>query len=123
MSYDLQVKIHPEYVYFKRTGTAVYSEVLESWAKVIQVCNEHGIKKVLAETVNEIYLPAKEVFDVATRFQELSADYGFRIAHVFTGTEPESLGGRFGESVLRKRGTNYRKFDDIESAKEWLLLD
>lgn len=123
MSYTLQIDVHPDYVHFKRTGIARYSEVRESWAQVIQVCNEHGLFKILAETVNEKYLSAREVFDIAAHWPEIGLDHKFQVAHIFAGTEPESLGGRFTETVSQKRGINYKRFFDVAHAKEWLLSD
>ena len=65
MTYDLQIEIYPEYIYFQRTGTADKSGILESWTKAIEVCLGQGIKNLLVDTANEATLSAKEVFEMA----------------------------------------------------------
>lgn len=120
MPYDLHIEIGDGYVFFKRSGVANASEVAESWKQVAETCNTLGIKKILAETHNESYLSAAELYKIASRFRDLGFDPYFKVAHVFTGTEPKRFEG-FGETVGKNRGANYKVFGDIEHAKKWLL--
>ena len=120
MPYTLQIDIYPDYVFFARSGVADYDEVLESWRQVARTCKEHGIKKVLAHTVNEVYLSTTNIYKIASGFRALGFETGCKVAHVFIGTEPESE-GRFGETVAFNRGATYKVFDDLERARAWLL--
>ena len=90
MSDNLQIEVHPDYVLFKRSGSATYDEIVASWKQVALTCKELGIKKVLAHTINQSHLTITNIFQIASNFQELGFDLGeFKVAHVFTGTEFE----------------------------------
>lgn len=117
--YAIRFDYQPEYLSVYVSGEKDSLEISRQfWREIADECKKIKSKKLLvvediAEAVSmaDMYLIASEI---------PQAFYGVRIAFVDTHLDHQSL-NEFGEIVATNRGVGGKIFNDVETAKEWLL--
>ena len=122
MENEIRVTLENNFVQVISNGDKNYKHVCEVWSKTTQFCLENDCFKILgiAKTTNPI--SSFEAYDHTKLFLELGISDKFKIAWVELNSKfKENI--KFVEFVLNNRGFPGKVFDQIDTAKNWLLDD
>ncbi len=88
--------------------------------EIADKCIELGYKRLLFERDIPVMMPFPDMIESAKEF--LRMVQGIRVA--FINSHPE-IQDKVDLAILfgRNRGGNYKTFDNVQSAEEWLLTD
>jgi hypothetical protein len=121
MTYQLTIEEHPLYLHAKASGTHSAENVLRFLRETHAACDERGRDAVLVEVgFTGPSLDAGDIFKVIMERSE-SGKRLRKIGYVDpTPRDRERV--KFAENVAFNRGVNVRLFQDVESAKAWMVV-
>ena len=120
MSYKIDMKNEPDYLYVEATGTRSIETIAAIIQDYVEACDKHGYKKVLLDaqrltgklSITNIYQMAKEQ---AKKYKEHS-----RLKVAVVDLEENRDRFRFFETVLVNIGFEVRFFSEVAAAQQWL---
>ena len=108
------------YIYLTLTGNFNMNEVLSFGGIIKEKCHEENTYKILVDSLEleQMNLSTTDRFRIG---EKVASEFGsaFKMASVIKKENIDS--NNFGDIVALNRGANFKSFDDIESAKAWLL--
>ncbi len=119
--YDVQFEYHHEYLHARVTGEKDSAEIsISFWKEIVAECKKYGYKKLLVEESIKDNIPEDDMYELISELTELlqgikCAFYDHQMRHFSTN--------KLGEILGLNRGVIGGVFDDIETAKQWLLSD
>ncbi|HEY9113264.1 MAG TPA: hypothetical protein VIN10_01105 [Bacteroidales bacterium] len=120
MGHELNIIVREKYVEIISKGEKSYETSLNLWNRAVEVCKENKCYKVLGIATSTKAPSTIDSYKHADLLHNFNIDYTFKIAWV--ELNPEEYGGiKFLENVLFNRGMNVKLFQDVETAKSWLL--
>jgi hypothetical protein len=119
MSLQLQIEEMPDYIAAKFTGPGAAEEVWQQYELIAYRCKRANKNKLLLhflEAHGEISLVDRYFLGSEAQIFERND------IQVAVAGRPEHLDEkRFGETVARNRGVNFRVFTNVEDAEKWML--
>ena len=113
--------LQEKYLHVDVKGLGTYEAALALWCSVVQACEEHHCFNVLGEQYLMNTVSTTEAFDHPALFKKAGITAKHRIAWVDKNPRTRDTTA-FIRDVLTSRSIGYgRLFDDIQTAKEWLL--
>jgi len=119
MSLQLQIEEMPDYITARFTGPGAAVEVWQQYELIAYRCKRANKNKLLLH-----FLEAHGELSLVDRYFLGSEAQIFERndIQVAAAGRPEHIDEkRFGETVARNRGVNFRVFTNVEDALEWLL--
>jgi hypothetical protein len=108
-------------MYIKTKGILTREDANLMLKDVVQAMNEHSCHKQIVDHRETIFeLSVLEYHERPDVNKEIGMSYSWKIAMVFKDLNENT---RFMETVFRNRGYNFRQFDDVEKAREWVLSE
>lgn len=120
MGHELNIIVREKYVEIISKGEKSYETSLNLWNRAVEVCKENNCYKVLGIATSSKAPSTIDSYKHADLLHNFNIDYTFKIAWVELNPE-EYEGIKFLENVLFNRGMNVKLFQDVETAKSWLL--
>lgn len=121
MELDLKITAHDGYLHVTVRGIGNYENAVYFWQKIVEACNQHQCYKVLGEQYLLDSVSTMEAFDHPAMFKKLGITTKYRFAWVDKNPRTRET-TQFVYDVLASRSISYgRMFNDIDSAKQWLL--
>jgi hypothetical protein len=114
----------PGMITLRFEGLMTLEIVLDATADVVQVAKEQGCFRVLTDIREAtVKLSMVEVYNLPNLTADIVSTAGLRVYQfkraIVISAEQELL--PFFENVSRNRHQNVRLFQDVESARQWLL--
>jgi len=122
MGHELKIVFKDKYVEIISNGEKSYQSSLRLWASALKACNENDCFKVLGIATSSKAPSTIDSYKHAELLHTFKVDFKYKIAWVELNPE-EFEGIKFLENVLFNRGLNVKLFEDVESAKTWLLYE
>lgn len=123
MGYEMSVTCKGDYVEAHSNGEKSYHSAESLWHEITRVCNEHGCYRVLGIAHSVKSMPTMDAMKHEQLFKDFAITRKYKIAWVELNKEAQG-GTKFLETVLLNRGLlNGKLFNDVATAKEWLLGD
>ena len=117
--YEIIFTEHPEYLYVELRGGRVSPDIIRDYiADILAKCGETGKTRILLYRDIPAVLSEGEVFHTVN--ESLQALSGKKLALVNPHENIRSA-VEFGMTVGQNRGGNYRSFNNVAEAQEWLL--
>lgn len=117
--FTIQFDAQPEYLSAYVSGEKDSLEISRQfWREIADECRRVECKKLLIVEDIEEAVSEADVYLIASEIPQLF--YGVRVAFVDVHLDHKSL-NEFGEIVAVNRGVSGRIFNDVETAKRWLL--
>jgi len=120
LSYILEQESKKDYTHFTVSGKDSVEVSLAYMREIFEICREQKITRVFIEESLEGQLSPTQMFEVTSRFSEMTRGLSVRVAHYDTHAD-HAQDNAFGETVARNRGVELRTFSDENSALNWLL--
>ncbi|MDO8344865.1 MAG: hypothetical protein Q7T48_16820 [Cellvibrio sp.] len=121
MELDLKITAHDDYLHVAVRGIGNYENAFYFWQKVVEACDLHQCYKVLGEQYLFDSVSTIEAFDHPAMFKKLGITTKYQFAWVDKNPRTRET-TQFVYDVLANRSVSFgRLFNDIESAKHWLL--
>lgn len=118
---DLKITHHGDYVHVEIRGMGTYDNAEFMWQSVVNACEQYQCYKVLGEQYLFDSVSTAEAFDHPALFKKVGITSKHRLAWVDKNPRTRET-TQFVRDVLANRSVGYgRLFNDIESAKRWLL--
>lgn len=109
------------YLHVDIKGVGTYEAALELWTSVAQACEQHQCFNILGEQFLMDTVSTTDAFDHPAIFKKAGINIKHRIAWVDKNPRTRETTA-FIRDVLTSRSVGYgRLFNDVESAKHWLL--
>ncbi|HKJ05598.1 MAG TPA: hypothetical protein VJ974_08385 [Geopsychrobacteraceae bacterium] len=123
MNYQLSVHFKGDHVEVVSSGEKSYDSAVRLWDETTKVCEENACFKVLGIGNSTRAMPILHSVEHKKIFNEFNVTRNYKIAWVELNKDAvESV--RFLETYLLNRGLiNGQLFNDVESARKWLLDD
>ncbi len=119
--YLITFTVNPEYLYADLKGETISAEIIRDYIReIVAKSNETGKHRILLYRDIPAVLSGGEVFFTVS--ESLDALMGKKLALVNPHLAIESAID-FGVTVGQNRGGNYRSFNNVAAAEEWLLKD
>ena len=120
MGHELNFIVREKYVEIISKGVKSYETSLNLWNRAVEVCKENNCYKVLGIATSTKAPSTIDSYKHADLLHNFNIDYTFKIAWVELNPD-EYEGIKFLENVLFNRGLDVKLFEDVETAKNWLL--
>lgn len=120
MGHELKITFKGKYIEIISNGEKSYQSSLRLWASALKVCKENDCFKVLGIATSSKAPSTIDSYKHGELLHNFNVDYKYKIAWVELNPE-EFEGIEFLENVLVNRGLNVKLFENIETAKVWLL--
>lgn len=118
---DLKITHHGDYVHVEIRGMGTHDNAEFMWQSVVNACEQYQCYKVLGEQYLFDSVSTAEAFDHPALFKKVGITNKHRLAWVDKNPRTRET-TQFVRDVLANRSVGYgRLFNDIESAKRWLL--
>jgi hypothetical protein len=116
--YELKLEQRDGYLYALVNATAMDRDIAMAYlSEIAAECDRLNCEGVLIERNVPVMLPDADLFFVTNAFLEMID--GRRVAFV-NPHEPIEQDMAFAVTIGTNRGANYKLFDDVESAEQWL---
>ncbi len=113
--------LQENYLHVDIRGVGTYEAALELWTSVAQACEQHQCFNILGEQFLMATVSTTDAFDHPAIFKKAGINVRHRIAWVDKNPRTRETTA-FIRDVLTSRSVSYgRLFNDVESAKHWLL--
>lgn len=121
MDLDLKITPYKNYLHVEVRGIGNYENAVYFWQKVAEACNQYQCYNVLGEQYLLDSISTIDAFDHPAIFKKLGISTKYYFAWVDKNPRTRET-TQFVYDVLASRSISYgRIFNDIDSAKEWLL--
>lgn len=113
--------LQENYLHVDVKGVGTYETALAMWSSVVQACEHYQCFNVLGEQYLIDTVTTTEAFDHPALFKKAGINIKHRLAWVDKNPRTRETTA-FIRDVLTSRSIGYgRLFNDVESAKQWLL--
>jgi hypothetical protein len=121
MENEITITAHENYLHVNVKGNGNYENALTLWTRVAQACEQYQCYNVLGEQYLMDTVTTSEAFDHPALFKKAGINATHRLAWVDKNPRTRDTTA-FIRDVLTNRSVGYgRLFNDVESAKRWLL--
>jgi hypothetical protein len=121
MDLDLKITPHENYLHVDVRGIGNYENAEFLWQSVVKACKQYQCYNILGEQYLLDTVSTSEAFDHPAIFSKAGITKNHRIAWVDKNPRTRETTS-FIRDVLTNRSIGYgRLFNDVESAKRWLL--
>ncbi len=121
MSIDLKITPHDSYIHVEVRGIGNYENAVYFWQKIVEACNQHQCYKVLGEQYLFDSVSTMDAFDHPALFKKLGINAKYHFAWVDKNPRTRET-TQLVYDVLASRSVSFgRMFNDVDSAKQWLL--
>jgi hypothetical protein len=122
MKHELIITFENDFVQVISNGEKSFESSSKIWTNALKVCQEHNCYKVLGIAKTTKQHTTIEAYKHGELFHQVKIDHNYKIAWVeLNPDEVDSI--KFIEVVLLNHGFNVKLFDDVETAKTWLLAE
>ena len=118
MNSSISFEKNEDYLQFTYSGKYDFDELMSYLKMIENKCTEENIHKALLDLLQ---MEGAMTNDMERFYlgEELSTLFGYKIKFAYVSQVQYTT--RFGETVAINRGANSRVFNDLESARKWLL--
>lgn len=121
MEWNIEYIVEQELLYVKTKGRLTKESANLMLRDAVQAMDKYGCSKQLVDHRETVFeLTILEYYERPDVNKEIGMSYSWKIAMVFKELTENT---RFMETVFRNRGYNFRQFDDIDEAREWVLSE
>lgn len=121
MEWNIEYIVEQELLYIKTKGRLTKDDANSMLRDVVQAMGKYACQKQIVDHRETTFeLTVMEYYERPDVNKEIGMSYAWKIAMVFKELTENT---RFMETVFRNRGYNFRQFDDIEKAREWVLSE
>ena len=123
MAYEMSVTYMGYYVEVNSSGDKSIETALQLWREITRVCNQHHCYKILGIARSTRPMPVMDSISHEKLFKDLQVTHRYKVAWV--ELNPAAVDKtRFLETFVQNRSlVNGRLFEDVATAKQWLLSD
>ena len=109
------------------SGDVNIAEAHETRMQTAKLCREHGYKRLLVNVQSTITVASGDtlgLFNLGDKeLQEIGMPRDVKVALVLSTESNAAKDWAFLATVEQNRGLGLRKFDDLDKARDWLLMD
>lgn len=121
MEWQIEYNSDENFLHIKTSGVLTTESASAMVKDVVEAAKPHGCDRQIVDHRETSF--ALSLFDYYERpgvNRQIGMSYQWKIAMVFRELNEDT---HFMETVFRNRGYNFRQFDDLEKAREWVLKD
>lgn len=121
MEWQIEYYSSEDYLYIRTKGVLTAESANAMVMEIVEAAALHRCDRQIVDHRNTTFaLSLFEYYERPDVNKQIGISQRWKIAMVFSEMSENT---HFMETVFRNRGYNFRQFDDIEKAKEWLLSE
>lgn len=121
MEWQIEYYSSEDYLYIRTKGVLTAESANAMVMEIVEAAARHRCDRQIVDHRNTTFaLSLFEYYERPDVNKQIGISQRWKIAMVFSEMGENT---HFMETVFRNRGYNFRQFDDIGKAKEWLLSE